>query len=343
VDNIIDVYDDSEKLIYNILDRELKLPEFVKQANFEPGDAAREKKNIFAWELRDRFPLDTPEDVIMSHAYLSKTAKHIPHTDLPFIQQRINEMADFMGLDLAIPNKEASKEVVFDIPLEDFAVRIPETGLPEDMRSKYANYLYNGHLVLYPLGTEKQIKEANRNFPAGLDEDLEYFRPFIAKDIANKLDHENLAPAVKEYLPIPKSAAIEQLALRAANYPDHSYQYEQLAQLVREDKADRNLFPKALGLADRESGAEFMCKSANIYEAHRYIMGIVDDMPRKTHLDIGGRKIAFNTFSKMANHLADMYPSIKYNMDSVHDAQNFVDNLSSLETQYILDNIHTLR
>jgi hypothetical protein len=337
MDRIFDFYDDPQGLILKVIEKETKVPELIKSANTEIGAAGRSSKTLFAWPDEKRFPMDTPEDIVMSHLYFEKTASHIHPSIRDTIADNLQRVADFMGVPLQSMEKTATARTEYEIETKDFAVSLPAKSLPDTFLEKYAHHVYQEHFVLYPLNSEENVKKANMMFPKGLDNELEFFRPFIAKDIANKLEAVP-APRVQEYLPIAKSAAIEQLEYRVAVFPDHSDKYQGLLDQLHQEDTNFAKFASALDSADTESGAKALY-SRNFYGGMRYATGVVDDLPSHEMLEFNGRELPFTLLQKSASSLKPIYPNIEETLKDYGQSQEFFGNMSVAEKQLILQTV----
>lgn len=335
MDLIYDHLDDPQHLVFAVIAKEYDIPDFVKSASSEED---RSNKKLFAWEHKSRFPMDTAHDLALSHLYFEKTAKNIPLNEHSFIRENLDRVALLMGVDLPSRLQKAAS-VEYDIKLEDFAVSIPMSSF--SLREKYAKHEYNDHFVLYPLDNQESVKTANIRFPRGLDDELEYFRPQVAQAIASHLPESSLSYEVKQYLPIPKSATIEQLDYRIGMNTSKTASYEALKRDLSDPNMTAILFSYALEKLDNSVGMAQLTKGANLLEGKRYIAGIYNDMNNPDNITILGRELPFNTLVKSASRLIDIYPNIEQWMQTPAAAQTCIDNFSQSEKELLLRTVLT--
>lgn len=90
--NIIDQYNGDATLtrLYAALEDRPRALEAIKNASFEPDDAARLPDSAFAWDGERRFAIHTREDTIASIAYRAKFAGAVPR----FVDERLSEAAE---------------------------------------------------------------------------------------------------------------------------------------------------------------------------------------------------------------------------------------------------------
>lgn len=336
MDNIYDVIDDPEKLYYVSIERDFSIPSFVKTAN--DGVLDRNSKQVFAWESKSRFPLDTPEDVIMSHMYFEKTAHKIPYSDAVVIRQNINRVADFMNISFKPFVKAAS--VQLEIPLNDFAVSLPLIKVPSEVLSKYANHVYGDSFVLYPLDTPENVHKANTLFPNGLDNELEFFRPSVAQAIIEKTSSLGITPSHKvlQYGPIPMSVVMDQLDYRILSNTEKTAEYQQLKDLLDSEVYYTPVqLAEALSILDNQTNMMVTHKSANLIPAKDYIRGVYEDRELDTTVTILDRSFPVELFSKLASSLSDMYPDAPSWGLSGKYAQRVVDNMNQLEQEHLVN------
>lgn len=341
--NIIDFYDDKQKLIFNIIDREFKLPTSVKTASLEDVALTRKEKKAFALPLEKKFPLDTAEDIILSHLYLKKTASRLDKSSASFAQNAINKAASFANVDLTNLNKKPVLE--YEIDLKDFAIAIPKERLDIETRTKAANYIYNDHFCLYPLDTPENIKTANLMFPRGLEEFPE-LKPIIASKILDKVDEDELSPRVAEYRPISKSAMLQQLELREALNPIEEYPnaYSFLAKEFKtapDTLANRQKFASILTELDKRSGVANLPKR-QYTGADKFLCGWEEDLEKRAHVIIDDREFSMKHIQKYASMMEQVYPESRHYIKSVDSFEKFLSNKNDHDLN-VLKGIFTSR
>jgi hypothetical protein len=119
--DIIDQYNGDATLtrLYAALEDRPRALEAIKNASFEPDDAARLPDSAFAWDGERRFAIHTREDAIASIAYRAKFAGHVPR----FVDERLSDAAEAYGIDDALfqstTPKLAAAPVEYAVPSEN--------------------------------------------------------------------------------------------------------------------------------------------------------------------------------------------------------------------------------
>lgn len=332
--NIIDIHDDIHGVFHTTQLKE-------KKASFDLGEAGRSDKKIFAWEEEKRFPLDTVEDIEASYIYFSKTASKIPYYERPLILDKIKKMASYADLDLnSIPIYQEPSKTASDNnegldldPLSDFSISLPKEQIGESIRQKYASFIYKDRFVLYPISSYELVKTANDNFPKGLEGELLPFRSFVATKIKEKCASYGLEPskAVEKWLPITKSAALEDMSLRQFLFPSHSSHYNLLSsKFLVENSLPLPKFASLLEDLDRESGAYLEYSKNSIRTPQSYLAGVEEDPIVETSVEILLDKapIPFHFIKKTASSLVEEFPFMKEAVGSQSSFQDIVDSLT---------------
>lgn len=253
--DIIDALDDVNNFIGVVIEKENDFPAFVKAASIEYGQAGRDKKSIFAYPEKQKFPLDTPSDIVLSHAYFQKTAHLLPNEFVRAeVSQRIKRASVFAGvpLDFSKPAVIGTKQA--SIPNEEFLVRVKTANCKETTCQDFNEFIQNDEIVMYPMQTPDQIKMANLNFPNALTGELVLQRPSVARKLASMMPFDDLTPAVQAYLPMKRSSFEIELESRAIKFPKFASLYERI-----KDSVDETTDPTKVALLvnelDKRSGA----------------------------------------------------------------------------------------
>lgn len=323
---ILDVHDDSLKVIYKQVQTDFAVPEFIKTANYELGDFGRSEKKLFAHPIEKRLPLDTESDVWMSAAYVEKNASQYTNFERSYIDREINRVATLMGIDLPKQKaKEASYE--FEIPVDKFAISIPMKEIKDEtFLQKAANYAYNNHFVLYPLDTEENIKRCNNMFPIGLDGSFEAFRPKIASEIVNALPSDiNPSQEVKKYLPLSKKSSLTQLEYRSLKAPKFASEYKALEPLLNNNTIAE--YAAKLVSLDKQAGLGYLY-SSNFFEPMRFLNGIKDDtvIPEDKKIKLAGKELTHDFIIRKSASIENIFPELKEIKTDADKVQSLFDN-----------------
>ena len=335
---IFDIYDDPTGSVLKVIATERPIPGFVKSASFGIGPVGRKTKKAFAWPEERRFPIDTPQDLYTSVLYFEKTANKIPSWKRQEIKEVLDEAVNLSGMYIEPVTKVASLEP--EIPIEHFSIRIKAANLPADFRTKYADFIYMDNFVLYPMGNEAQVKEANALFPHGLDEELEYFRPFIAQDIMKRLPADvNLNPKVANYAPIPASVVYDQLELRAYTAPHMAKHYEKLKDMLSLNPFNRAKFANFVSTVDKQAGLEYLYNTS-LMNPDNFMRGIVQDTEKTAYVILNGNKYEFMNIQKAASNLEQYFPNIKPHLATPKAFISYVEKQSSAVQSLLATVIH---
>jgi hypothetical protein len=227
-----------------------------------------------------KFACDSPSDIWLSYHYLEKTASSLKPHVAKKAMDNIKKYASWMDVNLNSQEWEVVTKTAHEINPDDFAVATPVENLSEDFLAKNASYIYNEHFTLYPLNNDENVKKANFNFPNGLNDDLEGLRPQVARSINRKMASLNLnsSDKVKQYLPIKKSAAIQQLNHRAYKYNDYADEYIGLKDHLTDELSDEGLIKFASDLEDIDNKVGMSSVyDSGVISPLRFLSGIEDD------------------------------------------------------------------
>jgi len=300
--SILDISDDNQKAILKIIEKETEIPVFVKTAS------VTEEKKVYAIPEMKKFACDTPSDIWLSYQYLKKTASNLKPYVADVAMRNIMKYANWMGVNLNSREKNIELKEEYEIDKNDFALRIPKNELSEEFLSKNASYIYGNDLVLYPLNNKENIKKANMNFPKGLDGDLEGFRPMVATGISEKLPKDELSSQVKSYLPIPKSAAINQIEYRENKFPLWKDDYNRVKKMIQEENPNIIKAASELEKIDDKVGASVLYGD-NFLSPLRYLQGIYDDTDYSyKKVKLASKEIFFRDLLSKKAELIDSIP-----------------------------------
>lgn len=241
--HILDIQDDPQRHMLQAISTQVEVPEFVKQASLED-------KHVWAWPEAQKFALDTPADIWLSKQYFDKTASHLEPVVRREVDKRISQAITFSGVPIASSEKQAS---VAELTNEQFALRLKTAGMAPAFTAKYMNFVRNGELVMYPVATEAQVKQANTFFPRGLNNELAPMRPFVAQKIASLLPEDELSGEVLQYLPMSHKEACYQLDIRSGASKEFSEKY-QSAKAFLSPSMDRLKMASLIHALDDQSG-----------------------------------------------------------------------------------------
>ena len=333
---ITDFYHDVGGTVLDLINRDYHVPLLCKSADFSG------EKRIFAWPEKQLFPLDTPQDVILSRLYFDKTASSLSESEKSGILKRIYDAEDLYGVNSIPKKKSASIKREYEYSPEDFAVSIPIWELRDrSVLSKHASNLYGDYLVAYPMNSVVNIKKANMNFPNGLDGIFESYRPHVARTIASKVSDAELMPAVREYLPIPKSAALDDMNKRLKYASEESKEiYNTLKYALDDmDASNVNRWVFLLKKADNDSGMD-----------SKYMYGVMppESYFRLVYNDIKGdglpikcanAMIPYGMFLKKTATVSNVLPNADYWMTSATKLAHGISQLDMDLQQYLSDEL----
>lgn len=307
VGNVLDFYDDLDGSYYNVLEQEYHIPDSLNRDSFEQGPNAKKEAGLFACQDLKAYPVDTPDNLLMSRLYFEKTASKLSDRQRFEALEKMEKMASFYGIDISIEPKEQKTASSYEYNPNDFGLAIPLVNVSSgNFLEKYASITYGSHLLMYPLRAQEEIHLANEHFPQGLNEDLEVFRPKVARAIAEKVDPSSLSDVIKEYLPIPKSAAIDDINARARLVPEFSGQYASL--LPELDKASPDNPDQLLKIAsalenhDINSGLYGNYFENNLMPPVDLMKGIKDDIGSEYNIvNMQGHNLPVKDLEKVAH------------------------------------------
>lgn len=260
--NILDIQDDPQGHLLQAIGTQVTIPKFVKQASID-------NKQVWAWEEEQKFALDTPADIWLSKQYFDKTASFIPEPLRRQVGARINQAIALAGVPIESSQKQAS---VSTISNEQFGLRLKVAGMNPAFVSNYTDFIRNGELVMYPLASSEQVKQANMHFPKGLNNELAPMRPAVAQKIASMLPLEDLSSSVRAYLPMSHKEASFQLDVRSGAAPEYAAKYQEAKQFLGPEM-DRLKFASVIRTLDKQSGIA-ATYAGRVKEASEFLRGV---------------------------------------------------------------------
>lgn len=308
--HILDIQDDPNGVILQALVMSgVGIPGFVKAASLD-------KKQVWAWPEEERFALDTPADIWLSKHYFSKTASNIPPIRRKMIGDTIDRAIKFAGIQINDLEPPQTKQA--SIAPTEFALRLKTAGVSEGLKAKYSQFVRDGEIVMYPVGSTEQVKLANLNFPKGLNNELAPMRPMVAQKLASLLPSEDLTEAVKSYLPMTEKEASMQLDMRSGAAAEFSPMYQKAKEFLS-PSMDRLKMASLISTIDKQSGLDQKYGS-QIKEASVFLRGVVAAEKLPQRLKIKSASVWDSVFDNGA------YDSIIPGLSSAEDKQALLDS-----------------
>lgn len=307
---MFDINDDVDKSLFAIIDREYEIPSQTKQASL--GTSSDHK--VFAYPEAQKYPMDTPNDIYMSYLYFQKTASNLPMYAKEYVEDNIRNYADLCGVSLELKSKQASTDR-FVGKKEDFALAIPTWDIRDEyVKQKCANLIHNDYLLMYPINSTENVKLANHYFPKSLEGPLEIFRPKVARAIASRLDPLEYSDTLKDYLPLPKSAALDQLEVRKVTAPEFASKYASLEELLVDCTPENSIkFASALDQLDKQAN---LFEHYGVIPASQFNRLLYEDNSKPFTMKIASEDVLFEDFKKAGDYVFGNIP----NWDSIKDS-----------------------
>jgi hypothetical protein len=333
---MFDIYDDVDKSLFSVLEREYEIPPQIKTAAMDSG--VREDKEIFAYPEQNKYPMDTVQDLYTSYLYFQKTASNLPAYARTAVEDNFKKFANLCGLSLDLQKKEASE--YFPVSREDFALAIPVWNISDqDLLQKAANMIHDDYLLLYPIDTEENIKLANYYFPASLNGPLEVFRPKVARAIAERLDPLEYSDKLISYLPIPKSAALDQLEARKTSHPELAEKYASLERFLVNCSPENSVkFANELEKLDKTAN---LFHHSGIVDASEFRKLIYDDGSRDRVVKIANTEVLWSDVLDASNNISGIVPDWEFARQAPAKFASIVDELPNVIQNHILNKINS--
>jgi hypothetical protein len=330
---MFDIYDDVDRSLFKVIEREYEIPRAIKVASLRSD--VRESKQIFAYPEENKYPMDTPEDLYTSYLYFQKTAHQLPPYAKTVVEDNLHRHADLLGLSLQAYKKEAS----MSYDKNDFAVAIPVWDLQDpNLIQKCASMIHNDYMLMYPINTVENVKLANYYFPAGLEGPFEVLRPKVARMIASRLEPDEYSDKLMKYLPVPKSAALEQLEVRKHEYPEFASKYASLERFLDNCSPTNSVkFASELSKLDKQAN---IFQHVGIVDASEFNKFIYDDGSAPLLVKIANMELAWDDVLEAENSISGVVPDWEFAKGSPKKFASVVNELPEVVQKHILTKIH---
>jgi hypothetical protein len=238
---VIDFYDDTHGDVLRdiAVDRGSEaIPDFVRKcASAIPSAEFRAGAAAYAWPAQERFRIDTPADVWLSHEYFRKTASVIPFQYRPMIEDAIKCAAELHGVELHEPPtvKMAALEdgdflVVVTLPADDPIIKRASTEQVEFLDNEQARFR------AVRIDTPEAVKVACLTYPRGFEGSLAKERLKAASTLADLAQTHGFDPGpdvTRDNEPTKRSHLLGMINMRVGAIVDALARNEKAAGLAK--------------------------------------------------------------------------------------------------------------